>query len=225
MPRKPIAKPAPVVLDVTDPAQLAVAVKALAKQCEIMKAAYKAVGVPEWRVRPSGYAGLARAIAFQQLSTKAAGTIWGRVEVLVGKITPRSILEADIDALRACGLSRPKISHLRSIATAIEDGSLNFRRLARASDDDARAELIAVKGIGPWTADVYLMFALGRWDVFPHADIGLSEAYRMISGERKRHPPKKFLRTGERWRPYRGVAAHMLWSYINAARDRQTGGA
>lgn len=219
-------KPVPVAtLDVTDPAQLARAVKHLAKQCEIMKAAHKRVGVPEWRVRPSGYAGLARAIAFQQLSTKAAGTIWSRVEVLVGKVTPRSILEADIDALRACGLSRPKISHLRSIATAIEDGSLSFRRLASASDDDARAELVAVKGIGPWTADVYLMFALGRWDVFPHADIGLSEAYRMISGERKRHPPKKFLKTGERWRPYRGVAAHMLWSYINAARAQQTGGA
>ena len=86
-------------------------------------------------------------------------------------------------------------------------------------------KLVAVKGIGPWTADVYLMFCLGRWDVFPHADIGLSEAYRMISGERKRHPPKKFLKTGERWRPYRGVAAHMLWAYINATRDAQRGGA
>lgn len=226
MPRKPVARTTPaVILDVTDHAQLTLAVKALAKQCEIIRAAHKVVGVPEWRVRPAGYAGLARAIAFQQLSTKAAGTIWGRVEVLVGKVTPRSILETDIDALRACGLSRPKISHLRSIATAIEDGSLSFRRLAKASDDDARAELVAVKGIGPWTADVYLMFALGRWDVFPHADIGLSEAYRMLTGERKRHPPKRFLRTGERWRPYRGVAAHMLWSYINAARARQTGGA
>jgi DNA-3-methyladenine glycosylase II len=224
MPRKPIPKPAPAVIDVTDHAQLSIAVKALTRQCEIMRAAHKVVGVPEWRVRPSGYAGLARAIAFQQLSTRAAGTIWGRVEVLVGKVTPRAILEAEIDTLRACGLSRPKISHLRSIATAIEDGSLNFRRLAKASDDDARAELVAVKGIGPWTADVYLMFALGRWDVFPHADIGLSEAYRMLSGERKRHPPKKFLRTGERWRPYRGVAAHMLWSYINAVREAQRGG-
>jgi DNA-3-methyladenine glycosylase II len=211
--------------DVTDGAQLSRAVKELARQCEVMKAAHKFVGVPEWRVRVGGYAGLARIIAFQQLSTKAAGTIWGRVETLVGKVTPRSILEADIAALRACGMSGPKISHIRSIATAIEDGSLNLRRVAKATDDAAREELVAVKGIGPWTADVYLMFALGRWDVFPHADIGLSEAYRMITGERKRHPPKKFLRTGERWRPYRGVAAHMLWSYINAARDAQRGGA
>jgi len=225
MPRKTIPIATISELDVTDARQLAAAVKALAKQCGVMKAAHDYVGVPEWRVRAGGYAGLARIIAFQQLSTKAAGTIWGRVETLVGKVTPASILAADIDALRACGMSRPKISHIRSIATAIEDGSLNLRRVARASDADAQAELVAVKGIGPWTADVYLMFALGRWDVFPHADIGLSEAYRMITGERKRHPPKKFLKTGERWRPYRGVAAHMLWAYINQSRAEQRGGA
>lgn len=212
-------------LDVTDKRQLSKAVRTLAKDCHIMKAAHEYVGVPEWRTRAGDYAGLARIIAYQQLSTKAAGTIWGRVEVLLGKVTPKSVLAADIDALRACGMSRPKISHIRSIATAVEDGSLNFRRVARKPDDEAREELTAVKGIGPWTADVYLMFCLGRWDVFPHADIGLSEAYRMISGERKRHPSKKFLRTGERWRPYRGVAAHMLWAYINAVREEQRGGA
>jgi len=212
-------------LDVTDPKQLSRAVKVLAKECAIIKAAHEFVGVPEWRTRAPDYAGLARIIAYQQLSTKAAGTIWGRVEVLLGKVSPKTVLAADIDALRACGLSRPKIAHIRSIAEAVESGALNFRRIARASDKAAQTELVAVKGIGPWTADVYLMFCLGRWDVFPHADIGLSEAYRMISGERKRHPPKKFLKTSERWRPYRGVAAHMLWSYINAARDAQRGGA
>jgi DNA-3-methyladenine glycosylase II len=220
--RKPIAADP---LDVTDAKQLARAVRHLARQCEVMKAAHAYVGVPEWRTRQGDYAELARIIAYQQLSTKAAGTIWGRVVVLLGKVTPKAVLAADIDALRACGLSRPKISHIRSIAAAVEDGSLNFRRLVKKSDDDARAELVAVKGIGPWTADIYLMACLGRWDVFPHADIGLSEAYRMISGQRKRHPPKKFLRTGERWRPYRGVAAHLLWAYINAARAEQRGGA
>lgn len=212
-------------LDVTDKRQLSKAVRALARECAVMKAAHDHVGVPEWRTRQGDYAGLARIIAYQQLSTKAAGTIWGRVEALLGKVTPKAVLAADIDALRACGLSRPKISHVRSIAEAVESGALNFRRVARKSDDEAREELVAVKGIGPWTADVYLMFCLGRWDVFPHADIGLSEAYRMISGERKRHPPKKFMKTGERWRPYRGVAAHMLWSYINAVREEQRGGA
>lgn len=212
-------------IDVTDRRQLTRAVKQLAKSCEIIGAAHERVGVPEWRTRPGGYDGLARIIAFQQLSTKAAATIWGRVEVQLGKVTPASVLEADIDALRACGLSRPKIAHIRSIAEAVQSGTLNLKRVAKASDEDAQAELVAVKGIGPWTADVYLMFCLGRWDVFPHADIGLSEAYRMITNQRKRHPPKKFLRTGEKWRPYRGVAAHMLWSYINHVREEQRGGA
>jgi DNA-3-methyladenine glycosylase II len=212
-------------IDVRDPKQLRKAVKALAKQCSIIETAHARVGVPEWRTRQGDYAGLARIIAYQQLSTRAAGTIWGRVEVLLGKVTPKCVLAADIDALRACGLSRPKIAHIRSIAEAVESGSLNLKRVAKASDKNAQAELVAVKGIGPWTADVYLMFCLGRWDVFPYADIGLSEAYRMITGERKRHPPKKFLKTGEKWRPYRGVAAHMLWSYINAVRDEKRGGA
>lgn len=212
-------------IDVRDPKQLRKAVKALAKQCTIIETAHARVGVPEWRTRQGDYAGLARIIAYQQLSTRAAGTIWGRVEVLLGKVTPKCVLAADIDALRACGLSRPKIAHVRSIAEAVESGSLDLKRVAEASDENAQAELVAVKGIGPWTADVYLMFCLGRWDVFPHADIGLSEAYRMITGERKRHPPEKFLKTGEKWRPYRGVAAHMLWSYINAVRDEKRGGA
>lgn len=220
-------KPAPAIiqLDVNDAKQLSKAVKHLAKSCNTIAAAYERVGVPEWRTRPGGYDGLARIIAYQQLSTKAAGTIWGRVEVLLGKVTPASILDADIDALRACGLSRPKIAHIRSIAEAVTSGSLNLKRVAKATDEQAQAELVAVKGIGPWTADVYLMFCLGRWDVFPHADIGLSEAYRMITNEKKRHPPKKFLKTGDRWRPYRGVAAHMLWSYINHVREEQRGGA
>ena len=120
-------------LDVTDPKQLSRAVKVLAKECAIIKAAHEFVGVPEWRTRAPDYAGLARIIAYQQLSTKAAGTIWGRVEVLLGRVTPKAVLAAEIDALRACGLSRPKISHIRSIAEAVESGALNFRRIARAS--------------------------------------------------------------------------------------------
>ena len=212
-------------MDVNDAGKLAAAVKALAKACPVMRAARQAIGVPEWRTREGGYAGLARIIAYQQVSTKAATTIWARVEKNLKTVTPGRVLAAATDDLRACGLSRPKIGHMRSIAIAVEAGSLNFRRLAGASDDAARAELMAVKGVGPWTADVYLMFALGRCDVFPHADIGLSEAYRMIQNIAKRPPPNTFLKIAERWRPYRGVAAHMLWSYIGAARKTQAGAA
>jgi DNA-3-methyladenine glycosylase II len=212
-------------LDVRDRDQLADAVKKLTRACSVMKAAHKSVGVPDWRLRPGGYAGLARIIAYQQVSTRAAATIWGRVEAGLGTITPEKVLAAPIDELRGYGLSRPKVAHIRSIATAITDGSLNLRRVARASDDDARAELVAVSGIGPWTADVYLMFSLGRTDVFPHADIGLSEAYRMLTGEEVRRPPKDFLLVGEAWRPWRAVASHLLWAHINKVRSEATGGA
>ena len=212
-------------LDVRDTQALAAAARRLAKACPVIRTAHRTVGTPPWRTNPAGFAGLARIIAFQQLSTKAAGTIWGRVETRLGKITPGTVLAASEEDLRACGLSRPKIAHIRSVADATESGAINFRRVARASDDDARAELVAVKGVGPWTADVYLMFCLGRSDVFPHADIGLSEAYRMITGEEERQAPKVFLETGERWRPLRGVAAHLLWAYINHDRDVKRGGA
>ncbi|MEZ5939685.1 MAG: DNA-3-methyladenine glycosylase 2 family protein [Hyphomonadaceae bacterium] len=214
-----------VALDVRDPEALAAAARRLARACPVIRAAYKSVGVPEWRTRKGGYAGLARIIAFQQVSTKAAATIWGRVETRLGRVTPAAVLAAPVDDLRACGLSRPKFAHIRSIAEAVEDGSLNLRRVARAGDDAAREELTAVKGIGPWTADVYLMFCLARADVFPHADIGLSESYRMLTGETARQTPAEFLETGERWRPWRGVAAHLLWAHINAARETQRGGA
>jgi DNA-3-methyladenine glycosylase II len=210
-------------MNVHDEAELAAAIEALARSCAVMGKARKVIGVPAWRVRPTGYAGLASIIAYQQVSTKAAATIWGRVDAMLGTITPKAVLAAAEADLRACGLSRPKISHIKSIAAAVEDGSLSFRRLARKSDDAAREELTAVKGVGPWTADVYLMFALGRHDVFPHADIGLSESFRILAGEPLRRTPKDFLQVAERWRPYRGVAAVMLWAYINAV--RRAGGA
>lgn len=212
-------------LDVNDKRALTRAVKQLAKTCPVMEAARAAIGTPTWRKRRGGYAGVARIIAFQQVSTAAAAAIWGRVEADLGRVTHTTILETSEDSLRAYGLSRPKVAHLKSVAAAVESGALNFRRLARKADDAARQELTAVRGVGPWTADVYLMSCLGRTDVFPHADIGLSEAYRMLSNETERHPPKDFLQIAERWRPYRGVAAHMLWAYINAERNRQTGGA
>ncbi len=212
-------------LNVKDKRALELTVRELAKSCPVMAVAYGAVGAPEWRKRAGGYAGVARIITFQQVSTTAAAAIWGRVEARLGRITHTAVLETSEADLRACGLSRPKVAHLKSVANAVEDGALDFRRISRKPDDAAREELVAINGIGPWTADVYLMFCLGRTDVFPHADIGLSEAYRMITGETQRHPPKDFLHIGERWRPYRGVAAHMLWAYINAERNRQKGGA
>ncbi|MEE2877624.1 MAG: DNA-3-methyladenine glycosylase 2 family protein, partial [Pseudomonadota bacterium] len=158
-------------------------------------------------------------IAFQQITTKAARTIWDRVEAHLGNVCTGTVLASEEDALRSCGLSRPKIRHLRSIAEAVETGALNLERVHAASMDDARSELIAVKGIGPWTADLFLM-ACGRLDAFPAGDVGLMEAYRLLNEAEQRLESKAFTERAQDWRPYRGVAAHLLWAWINAERAK-----
>lgn len=183
------------------------------------------LGHVPWRTRPAGFAGLTRIIAYQQLSTKAAATIWGRVEARLGEVTPLALEQAGEDDLRACGLSRPKVAHLKSITEAVRTGRLDLDRVAVSDDETARAELVAVKGIGPWTADVYLMFCLGRLDVFPLGDLGLIEAFRQLSDAEERLPAKAFQLHADLWRPYRAVAAALLWGYINAARETERGGA
>lgn len=190
----------------------------LARRDRALARAYAETGVPEWRARPARYETIARTIAFQQISTKAAATIWGRVEAHLGEITPEAMDAADEEALRACGLSRPKVGHLKSIASAVLEKRLCFDRLHSADLDDARAELTAVKGIGPWTAELYCMCAKGALDACPSSDIGLSESWRQLSGVDERPDIKAFAVIMSEWAPYRGVAAHLLWAWINAQR-------
>lgn len=185
----------------------------------VFERAFAVTGLPDWRYSQPEYAAIARMIAFQQITTKAAATIWGRVEAALGEITPATVLGASEETLRACGLSRPKVAHLRSIAGAVESGALDLGRVARADMPQARAELVAVKGIGPWTADLFLLNC-GRLDAFPVADVGLMEAYRLLSGREERHDAKAFSALAESWRPWRGVAAHLLWGWINAQRAK-----
>ncbi len=182
--------------------------------------AYESLGVPAWRTSEPGYNMLGRMIAHQQLSTKAAATIWGRVEVFLGEVTPETLLAADPDALRACGLSRPKVAHLTSIAQAMVTGELNLTRVCAADLDTARAELVAVRGIGPWTAELFLLYAVGAMDAFPIADVGLMEAHKQLGGYETRMESKLFTQHAEIWRPHRGVAAHLLWGWLNAERAR-----
>ncbi|WP_084420716.1 DNA-3-methyladenine glycosylase family protein [Henriciella litoralis] len=181
--------------------------------------AYRDLGLPTWRYREPNYSVIARMIAYQQITTKAAASIWARVEDALGTVSTASVLAASDDTLRGCGLSRPKVRHLRSIADAIESGALDLTRVYSAEIDDARAELIAVKGIGPWTADLFLLYC-GRLDAFPVGDVGLMEAYKLLSDASDRHDTKSFNTLAESWRPYRGVAAHLLWGWINAERDK-----
>lgn len=212
-------------MNTPDPETLEAAARRLREVCPVMRRAHDHLGGTPWRTRPGGFSGLARIIAYQQLSTKAAATIWGRVEQRLGEVTPEAVLAAAEADMRAAGLSRPKIAHLRSIATAVQEGRLDMDRVAAAPDDEARAEMVAVKGIGPWTADVYLMFCLGRLDVFPFGDLGLIEAHRLLTDAGERMPAKAFQAEAEKWRPHRAVAAALLWGYINAARTLERGGA
>lgn len=181
--------------------------------------AYADYGVPDWRHAEPDYAVIARMIAFQQITTRAARTIWERVEAQLGPVCTEAVLSAGEEELRACGLSRPKARHLRSIAQAVESGALDLDRVHAADMDAARAELTAVKGIGPWTADLFLL-ACGRLDAFPSGDVGLMESYRLLRQDDVRRESKAFSALAENWRPYRGVAAHLLWAWINAEREK-----
>ena len=136
------------------------------------------------------------------------------------EITPVIMLETTEEDLRTLGLSRPKISHLKSIANAIETDALNLDRIADSSLEDARKELLAVKGIGPWTAELFLLYALGEMDAFPVADVGLMEAHKRLSGANARMDTKAFTAHAAIWKPYRGVAAHLLWGWLNAERAK-----
>lgn len=197
----------------------------LRRSCETLAAldsnlarAYREIGLPSWRGTAASYETLARIVVYQLISTKAADAIWARVRQRYANMTARSVLADDPEAVRACGLSRPKLQHLLAIATAVEDGFLDFEGLAKAPIDDARKTLLKVRGIGPWTAETFLMNALGHLDAFPHGDVGLMESYRRLSGAEARLSAKAFSTEAEQWRPYRAVAAHLLYDWYAAHR-------
>ena len=187
----------------------------------VLARAYAVVDLPTWRRTQATYQSLARIVVYQLISTRAADAIWQRLLAHQPAMTARSLLEDDPQALLACGLSRPKLGHLQAIAEAIESRVLDFDHLASAPPDDARKTLLSVRGIGPWTAETFLMNALGCLDAFPHGDVGLIEAYRQLSGATERLPTKAFSGLAEAWRPYRAVGAHLLYDWLSQQRDRE----
>ena len=179
-----------------------------------------AVGPIAPRRRPPGFPGLCAIMIGQQVSTASAAAIWTRFSTRFDPPTPEAILAATDDDLRACGFSVNKIRAAKAIAEAIVSGALPLDRLAEMPADDAHALLCAVKGIGPWTADVYLLFCLGHPDAFPAGDLALQEAARLGFGLPERPSSKAFTALAERWRPWRGAAATLLWAYYKVARGR-----
>jgi DNA-3-methyladenine glycosylase II len=170
------------------------------------------------RERPGDACGaLLRSIVGQQLSTKAARTIYGRMlELFDGHApTPKQLLAADPDAIRAAGLSRPKIAYLRDLAQHVEDGELELERLHDLPDDEVIEQLTAVKGIGDWSAHMFLMFHLGRPDILPVGDLGIRNAVKAQYRLRKLPDPKRLERIARPWRPYRTLACLYLWSSLD----------
>jgi DNA-3-methyladenine glycosylase II len=172
---------------------------------------------PAVTIRP--FDALAESIAYQQLSGKAAATIFGRVRALYPKrkwLDPEQLLATPDETLRAAGLSRAKTAALKDLAAKTIDGTVPAgRALIRMSDDEIVARLTAVRGIGRWTVEMLLLFDLGRPDVWPVDDYGVRKGFAKTFGRRKLPTPKQLMKFGEKWRPYRSVAAWYFWRALD----------
>ncbi|GAC1339587.1 MAG: DNA-3-methyladenine glycosylase [Acetobacteraceae bacterium] len=172
-----------------------------------------AAGPLPWRTRPRGFPGLLQAIVAQQISNQAASAIWGRLGALPGALVPEGLLALSEAELRGAGLSRPKVAHAASLARAYLDGRLSDAALDGLDDAAALTTITAVPGLGPWTAEVYLLFALQRVDVFPAGDIAVAGAAADLLGLATRPDPKTLRALAEAWRPSRALAARLLWHH------------
>ena len=177
-------------------------------------------GRPPLRRRPDGFAGLASIVVSQQLSTASAKAIWGRLTEAFDPLDHAAVLRARSAKLARAGLSAPKIRTLKAIAKAIARDELDLGALVDMPADAAHAALTSVHGIGPWTADIYLLFCLGHADTWPAGDLALQEAARLLLALKARPTSKEMGPLAECWRPWRGAAACMLWTYYRTAKQR-----
>ncbi len=178
-------------------------------------------GMPALRRREAGYAGLCHIVCGQQLSTASAGAIRARLFAAFDPFHHDAIRLARSDKLARLGLSKPKIKSLKAIAQAIAKGQIDLDVVGRMEADAAHTALTALHGIGPWTADIYLLFCLGNADAWPAGDLALQEAARIAFGLKRRPDAKAMVKLAEPWRPWRGVAAHLLWAYYHAVKRRE----
>jgi len=177
-------------------------------------------GPPPSRRRPEGFGTLAQIIVGQQVSVAAAAAIWQRMTDGLTPITPDVILASGDDGLRQFGLSRPKVRYLQALAHDLIDGRLDLIALRQLDDEAAIEHLVQVKGIGRWTAEIYLLAALGRADIWPGADIALMTATQDLKGLVKRPKADELRQLAAMWKPYRTFAARLLWHYYGMKRGR-----
>jgi DNA-3-methyladenine glycosylase II len=203
------------------PADYARADRLLARRDPVLRALIRTYGpcALAKRHREDPFATAAEAIVSQQLSAKAAATIYRRVVALMPaeRMSPANLAAASDEALRGAGLSRAKLSYLRDLSARVLDGRLHLGRFDAMDDDAVIAELTAVKGIGRWTAEMFLIFKLQRPDVMPVDDVGIANAMKRAYGLRKPPTPQRMLKIAEPWRPYRSIACWYLWCSLENA--------
>jgi DNA-3-methyladenine glycosylase II len=193
------------------------AIEHLKKSDAVMAAIIERVGPYRPRHATPDFHNLARSIAYQQLHGKAAATIFGRLCTASGcePLTPETVLALSLEQMRACGLSKQKLAYIRDLAEKTLSGDVNFEQLPGMDDEDVIEHLTRVKGIGRWSAQMFLMFALGRSDVMPTVDLGINMAIKKAYRKRKVPKPKDILKLAEKWRPYRSVACWYLWRSVD----------
>jgi DNA-3-methyladenine glycosylase II len=172
------------------------------------------------RRREPGFPGLCAIVCGQQLSTASAAAIRNRLMAAFQPFHHDAIRRARTDKLKRLGLSAPKIKSIREIAKAVADARIDLNAVGDMDADTAHAALVELHGVGPWTADIYLLFCLGHADAFPAGDLAVQEATRIAFNLRTRPDAKKLGKIAEAWRPWRGVAAHLLWAYYHAVKKR-----
>ena len=189
------------------------ALEALAVRDRDIAEAYARCGLPPVRSSPDGFAGLLHVIVCQQVSAAAGRAILGRLEAAVRPMTPRRLLKLDDEALRQVGLSRPKMRYCRGLAEDLASGRLDLAAIHGLDDAAAIDRITRVKGLGRWSAECYLLFALKRPDVWPADDLAVQTALQRLKGLPARPTTKEMDRLAEPWRPYRSAAARFLWHY------------
>lgn len=198
-------------------------VRALRRACQVMRHVHDVAGDPPLRRHKPGFEGLSRIIAGQQLSIASAEAIWRRTVVVVAPFDASTMLALSDDDLRGVGLSRPKIRTLRALAAAVANEGLDIESLARKPEAVVHETLTAIHGIGPWTADIFLLFCAGQADAWAPGDLALQIAAQHALELGSRPTAADLAAIADRWRPWRGVAARLLWTYYAAIRKMAAG--
>jgi DNA-3-methyladenine glycosylase II len=178
-------------------------------------------GIFALRRREGGYPGLCAIVCGQQLSTASAAAIRDRLFAAFDPFHHDAVRQARPDRLKRLGLSNNKIKAIKEIGKAVARGEIDLEAVGNMDADIAHAELVKLHGVGPWTADIYLLFCLGHADAFPAGDLAVQEAAKIALGLRKRPDPERLTKIAEAWRPWRGVAAHLMWAYYHVVKRRE----